>query len=62
MKLTRTDVEALTPRLVRVRRGWLAVTAPGSPLPIGVQAETEEEARSRFHDLREAWALLMEEN
>ena len=58
--LTRTQVMSIRPQLVRVRLGWLAVSEPGSPLGIGVQAETPEEARASFQRALGSWAALCE--
>lgn len=54
------EILAISPQLVRVRRGWLAVSKPGSPLRIGVQAESEEEAKRLFREELQAWAALGE--
>lgn len=40
--------------------GYLATSAPGSSLSIGVVGATEDEARSLFYDERDAWAALSE--
>ena len=55
--LIRRVEPAIIPRL---SGGYLAASAPGSSLSIGVTAMTEEEARSLFYDEREAWASLSE--
>lgn len=52
------EILAIKPQLMRVRQGWLAVSEPGSPLRIGVQAESEEEAKVRFQKELRAWAAL----
>lgn len=58
MKIARTEILEIVPFLMRVRAGWLAVSEPGSPLRIGVQAETPEDARLQFQDSLRAWAEL----
>lgn len=42
------------------RSGWMAVSAPGSVLSVGVVGDTEEAARSRFQETLEAWCRLHE--
>lgn len=59
--LDRTAILAINPKILRVRQGWLAVSQPGSPLGIGVQAETEEEAREGFGQALQRWAALVDD-
>jgi len=48
------------PRIVhRKCGGWLALSAKGDPLKIGVLAATHEEAGSRFRIVREEWRALL---
>jgi hypothetical protein len=43
------DLEFVAPRTIRrACGGWLAISAVGSPLQIGVVADTEEDAREAF--------------
>jgi hypothetical protein len=49
----------IEPRLLPCHNGtWLAVSAPGSPLRIGVAAPSEEAARQRFEEALQAWDNL----
>jgi len=62
MALTTEAILATEPRLIQTTYGrWLAVSQPGSQLRIGVIGETEEDARQRFVDEREAWRALHEQ-
>lgn len=40
--------------------GWLAVSEPGAPLKIGVEGDTEQQARERFAVALAAWHRLFE--
>lgn len=42
----------------RASGGYLAVSAPGSTISLGVEGATEQEARTLFYKEREAWAPL----
>jgi hypothetical protein len=45
----------------RASGGWLAVSAPGAALSIGVVADSATEARERFDRAVRAWAALWDE-
>lgn len=57
---TADDVRAMMPTVTITPTGWLALSAPQSPLNIGVVAATKSEARERFGESVEAWARLRE--
>jgi hypothetical protein len=62
MELSRDWFTQVEPRLIRREDGgWLAVTPPGAPLPLGFAAWTAEDARQAFvRGLRE-WGALLDE-
>ena len=47
--------------LPRAAGGWLAVSAPGSALKIGVAGSSEKEATERFDSALEKWTALWDE-
>ncbi len=49
-----------SPILMPVKGGWMAHSAPGSRIGIGVVASTENEAMQRFEIELEAWTRLLE--
>lgn len=50
------------PKLLRREDGgWLAVSPPGAPLPIGVAAWSVEDARNAFVRELKAWKALLDE-
>lgn len=52
----------VAPKLVRREDGgWLALSPPGAPLPLGVAAWTAEDARNAFAREVRAWEVLLEE-
>lgn len=51
----------IRPKVEEGRSGWLARSAPGSPLRIGVVAPTKEEAEQRFALALSEWAALLEQ-
>jgi len=49
-----------SPRIVaRKCGGWLAVSPPNSALRIGVTANTQDEAASKFTAAEAEWSLLL---
>ena len=53
-------LEFVAPRTIkRVCGGWLAVSAAGSPLQIGVVADTEEKAREAFSKAFMRWDAIL---
>lgn len=48
------------PRLMRCRRGWLALTPKDHPYRVGVIGADEAEARRRFTVALESWKDLHE--
>lgn len=58
--LTRKVVQNTVFHVVHVTYGWLAVSRSGS-LQIGVIGTSEQEARERFAQELEAWALLADQ-
>jgi hypothetical protein len=57
--VTSLDILSQSPLVRQTPYGWLATTAKGY-LPIGVVGQTESEARDRYSDALQAWALLRE--
>lgn len=57
-RMTTGDIRATRPVLRPTPHGWLATSAPEYLLQIGVRGVDEEDARLRFRDEVEAWALL----
>lgn len=57
------SIDAFLPcRLIeRESGGWLALSARGAPVGIGVEAESREEAERRFKTEAEAWRALLAE-
>jgi hypothetical protein len=49
------------PNLLRVRRGWLALSPRSHPYRIGVLGNSEDEARRRFDIAVQAWKELHEQ-
>jgi hypothetical protein len=47
--------------LPRVDGGWLAVSAPGSVLRIGVAGSSEKEASEKFERALDRWTALWDE-
>jgi hypothetical protein len=60
MDETSRKIRNIRPVVWEGRSGWMAVSAPGSVLNVGVVGDTEEVARSRFQDALEAWCRLHE--
>lgn len=51
---------AQLPRVVhRACGGWLAFSAPNSPLKIGVTAETEDAVRADYEEALAGWLALL---
>lgn len=46
------------PRVSETPGGWLAVSAQGSYIHVGVNGDSELDARERFRTEIEAWAAL----
>ncbi len=61
MAISKEDVRRIEAVVTLGRSGWLAVSAPGSKLQIGVVGATEEVARHRFREERSAWERLVED-
>jgi hypothetical protein len=57
--VTPEEVLSIEPEVRPARRGWLAVSRPGSALRIGVVGQDEDDARRRFADELKAWAELV---
>ena len=49
---------SIRPVTRKAPRGWLAVSAPGSPLKIAVKAPTRDAALSQFNESLAAWERL----
>jgi hypothetical protein len=47
-----------TPRVIRARGRWLAVSRPNSPFVVGVFGNSEEDALHRFEQALAAWREL----
>lgn len=60
MKHRSADVLSMHPVVTRTPAGWLAVSAPGSPIRIGTTGSTREQARQSFATETAAWAALVE--
>ena len=55
-----TTLEFVAPRTIRrVRGGWLAVSAVGAPLQIGVAADPEERAREAYAQAFLKWEAIL---
>ncbi len=51
----------IAPTLVRREDGgWLALSPPEAPVPIGVEAWSADDARNRFVRATKEWAALLD--
>ena len=58
--LTQEWFDTVEPNLVRRKNGgWLAISPPGSPLGIGVEAWNVENAKNRFRRELLEWHTLL---
>lgn len=58
MDVTAEVVRSIEPVVKKTTEGWLAISETLAPLRIAVVGRSEDEARERFAESREAWATL----
>ncbi len=52
-------IEDVRPKLIkRACGGWLAVSEEGSPIGLGVEGASEQDARTRFEEAVREWRAL----
>lgn len=62
MSVSQDWFATVEPKLLRREDGgWLAVTPPDAPLPIGVAAWSVEDAKNAFVRELRAWKALLDE-
>lgn len=58
MSVTPREVLSIVPFAIPIKSGWLALSKPGSPIRIGVEGPSEEEAVALFAKRLQEWATF----